>query len=70
MKEPRGQKIRGSKYVRDYCNRCGAPIRIREADFNPHFNLNHCDDCFGAHPPAPHHGLTKRQRSALQKTDS
>lgn len=37
---PTGHSIPGSKFLRDYCFRCGTPMRVQEAD-----GLNWCEEC-------------------------
>ena len=63
---PEGSPIAGSTLFRAYCRRCGEAIRTgKEA-------LEHekvCSDCFAAHPPGAHTGLTPRQRHKIGKTD-
>jgi len=65
-----GSPILGSKYFRDYCCVCGEPMRVDrfpvDIDGNPVPNYCGCLDG----PPPSHTGLCKRQRVALQKTDS
>lgn len=63
--EAKGQPIPGSRYYRDFCAQCRAPIRVPK-DALRHGNC--CSDCTGGGPPAPHTGLCKRQRSKLGKT--
>lgn len=41
MTERRGQRIPGSRYVRDFCARCKEPIRVRFAGIDPNF----CESC-------------------------
>lgn len=38
--EKRGEKIPGSRFVRDFCNDCGTPMRVVAIDI-PHW----CEDC-------------------------
>lgn len=36
---PVGSRIPGSQYLRDYCSRCGEPMRVEEV------GANYCEDC-------------------------
>lgn len=40
----RGRKIPGSRYVRDFCNRCNEPIRVIDCD-----GKNYCRECDPPH---------------------
>jgi hypothetical protein len=56
----RGDPIPGSRYVRDFCNDCGAKIRVSPANLTApdgSRNPNYCADCrsfLRPHEPAPH----------------
>lgn len=58
--EAKGEKIEGSKYVRDFCAFCKAPIRVLEANGG-----HRCQDCAG------HQSLqmsAEQSRSVAQRT--
>ena len=61
-----GDPIPGSKLLRSFCSdpKCGEPIRVEPDRINKE---NYCNVCSGW-VPAPHSGLTERQRLALSKT--
>ena len=40
--EPVGFAIVGSRYVRQFCDRCGAAIRVPKANLH---KLNYCERC-------------------------
>ena len=61
-----GSRITGSIFLRAYCRNCGEPIRVHEKCTEAE---KRCIYCWGSHPPAPHTGLTPRQRHKLGKTD-
>ena len=63
-REQQGASIPGSRYIRDYCTRCGEPIRVLELRDEG----NHCKDCYNAHPPGAHTGMVPRQKAMLGKT--
>lgn len=47
---PPGTPLTGSRYVRDYCTRCGDPIRVSRLVWCGH----RCEGCVGRPlPPAP-----------------
>jgi hypothetical protein len=64
-REKAGDPIPGSKFFREFCIYCGEPIRVPAESVGMTVKCHLCD-----HPrPAPHTGITPRQRHALSKTD-
>lgn len=62
--EKRGERISGSKYIRDFCLDCGEPLRVISLEYSPRY----CCDCAPGTPNAPGTGLTLRQRLGSAKT--
>lgn len=58
MTETRGAPIPGSHYYRNYCCRCGEPLRVTE-DRRDALNL-YCQDC-----DPPHIGVGRPHGSAI-----
>lgn len=69
-RKDRGQQIPGSKYFRDYCVRCGDPLRVTENRLGAgqHAPQNYCEDCWPPLPPPVFAGLTPRQLAKLKHT--
>lgn len=61
--QERGKRIHGSRYVRDFCCRCDAPIRVESVA-----DVNYCEECAPGSPPPYLYGLTERQRIGSAKT--
>ena len=62
--EARGEGIKGSRFLRDFCARCDEPMRVSDCNGN-----NLCEEC-RPHPLLFHKAnLTPRQRHKLNKTD-
>lgn len=72
--EKRGEKIAGSRYIRDFCVGCGTPMRVLEllpVVANPDLSLGPwCERCAPHRGPQKAEALTPRQCAGLQRTNS
>jgi ferredoxin len=61
-----GERIKGSKFLRDFCTRCGEPIRVASVE-NIHNGVSHrvdnyCTDCY----PRPLNGYSGEPLSEMR----
>ena len=59
-----GERIKGSRFYRDFCCYCGEPMRVKEKDLDKE---NNCLDCDGVTAPYKQ-GLITRQKNKLRST--
>ncbi len=64
-----GQQIPGSKYFREYCSRCGAPMRVTSAKLGYGLQCEDCDPNSVRHRPATRDDESPWQQIAIRQLE-